>query len=368
MAVRPLVRGPLMSAPINRAAHWLRSRLTYWQEWLVLLLLAADDVWVYRSSGSFAHSSQVALCAALTVAAAVLLRRGWLKLFGPVLFYDLVRLARRGRYALLRCLYAVLLFLMLLSVYNNFRAWDIDADAKVKQLPRLAEVFFFTFMIVPSLVVCLLTPAFTAGAIAEEKERRTLEFLLATDLHDREIVLGKQTARLANLTLFVLTGLPILSFMQFLGGVDPDLVVTGFAATGLTMLGLCSLSMLCSVYSRKTRNAIVLTYLTMVAYLAVSGVAKITLTLNPSVAGIALGFGEDPLTVQDAVDAFSVANPFVTLARLEMFLMSQGALADYLPELLSEYAVFYGLMTLICTTWAVLRMRPAALFQTFGTT
>ena len=77
-----------------------------------------------------------------------------------------------------------------------------------------------------------------AGSIAEEKDRKTLEFLLATDLRNREIILSKLGARLANLLLFILTGLPILSILQFLGGVDPNLVLAGFAATFLTMAGL----------------------------------------------------------------------------------------------------------------------------------
>src|SRR5438046_2690039 len=40
----------------------------------------------------------------------------WLKLFGPVLFYDMIRAARRGRYFLLRFLYALLLLYILFSV------------------------------------------------------------------------------------------------------------------------------------------------------------------------------------------------------------------------------------------------------------
>ena len=34
----------------------------------------------------------------------------------------------------------------------------------------------------------------------------------------------------------VLVGLPILSFLQFLGGIDPNLLLAGFAATIVTMV------------------------------------------------------------------------------------------------------------------------------------
>src|SRR5438105_13980589 len=99
------------------------------------------------------------------------------------------------------------------------------------------------------MLVALVAPGYTAGAIAEEKDRRTLEAVLATDLRNREIVLSKLVVRLANLTLMLLTGLPIWALLQFLGGIDPDLVLAGFLATGVTMASLASLSILNSVYA-----------------------------------------------------------------------------------------------------------------------
>src|SRR5207244_5018575 len=91
------------------------------------------------------------------------------------------------------------------------------------------------FMIVQFVWGVMLTPAMVAGSIAEEKDRRTLEFILATDLRDREIVFGKLAARFANIVLLLLTGVPILSALQFLGGVDPGMMLAGFAATLLTL-------------------------------------------------------------------------------------------------------------------------------------
>src|SRR5438874_423724 len=86
-------------------------------------------------------------------------------------------------------------------------------------------------------------------------------WLLGTHLGNHEIVLSKFGARLANLTLFLITGLPILTILQFLGGIDPDLVLVGFAATGLTMFGLGGVALFLSVVSQKPRDAIALTYL-----------------------------------------------------------------------------------------------------------
>src|SRR4029079_3567954 len=124
------------------------------------------------------------------------------------------------------------------------------------------------FMLVQISMVVLLTPAYVAGAIAEEKDRRTLEFLMGTDVRNREIVLSKLLSRLANVTLFLLTGLPILSILQFVGGVDTELMLSGFAVTGVTMLALARVSILFSTLFQRPRDAIGMTYLTIVAYCA----------------------------------------------------------------------------------------------------
>src|SRR5207247_9608318 len=101
------------------------------------------------------------------------------------------------------------------------------------EMARFAASFFHTFLIVQFLAVLLLAPAFTAGAIAEEREKGTLSDLLTTQLLSREIILGKLFSRLSQLVLLLLVGVPILSLLQLLGGLDPALLAAGF---GLTLL------------------------------------------------------------------------------------------------------------------------------------
>src|SRR5262245_17811533 len=122
----------------------------------------------------------------LLVVAGLFFAARWL--FGPVLFYDLVRSSRRGRNVLLRVLYAAALLFALATLYLNYDPFDGDPFSRSPRgLASFAEAFFCTFVGVQFGAVLLLTPAYFAGAIAEEKDRKTLEFLLATDLHSREI-------------------------------------------------------------------------------------------------------------------------------------------------------------------------------------
>src|SRR5262249_8031663 len=156
---------------------------------------------------------------------------------------DLVRSARRSRTFLVRTGYLSILLLVLCWMYL---AWvprgQVGEPIPSSQIAEFSLRFFFTFMAAQLLLVVVLTPAYTAGAIAEEKERKTLEFILATDLRNREIVLGKVVSRVAHLSLFILAGLPVLSFMQFVGGVPPLPLLLGFAGTGVTMASLACLS------------------------------------------------------------------------------------------------------------------------------
>jgi ABC-type transport system involved in multi-copper enzyme maturation permease subunit len=203
------------------------------------------------------------------LAGAAWLRPRWRHWFGPVMGYDLVRTARRGQLNGHRALYAVFLLLMLLVLfwswfpYSDLASLMRPVSLRPADVAQFANSFFTWFMVTQFVVVLLVTPAYTSGAIADERERRTLGFLLATDLSNREIVLGMLGARLANLSLLIVAGLPVLSLLLFLGGVDPNLVLAGFLATLMTMASLGSLSMLVSVYARTTLQALISTYLWM---------------------------------------------------------------------------------------------------------
>jgi ABC-type transport system involved in multi-copper enzyme maturation permease subunit len=351
---------------------WLRHKLAWsnsrqaWEERLGLALVVGGVALLLAFGGRLPLGAQAVLWGCLVLALAVLMRRGWFTLFGPVLFYDLVRIGRRTRYTLLRCLYALLLLALLCWIYWIWLVRIEGSTIRATEMAAFAESFFYTFMCVQFVTVAILTPAYTAGAIADEKDRRTLEFLLATDLRNREIVLSKLAARVANLLLIILTGLPILSFLQLLGGVDPGLVLAGFAATGLTMISLASLSIFCSVLARKPRDAIVLTYLTAVAYLVLSGmswllIVPLGLGAFPSTAG-----WTSPVTVSDLVEWLNAGNIIAGVTRL----FGGGAMGkrpdELLPKLLRNYLLFHGVVAVVFSGWAVTRLRAVALKQTYG--
>jgi ABC-type transport system involved in multi-copper enzyme maturation permease subunit len=328
-------------------------------ECCLLLALLAEGVGLLWLPASVGPGPRVLLWGQWLLLAAALAVSVGLTLFGPVFYFDLVRLTRRGRYFLIRVVYALALLFVLWVIWSNEAAYR-GGELSASQMAAFASHFFFLFVAVQFGMVVLLTPAYVAGAIAEEKDRRTLEFVLATDLRDREIVLGKLGARLLNLLFVVLAGLPILALMQFLGGVDPGLLAAAFAGTALTMLGLAAVSILFSTLVRRSRDAIVLTYLAVPAYLLVGAVCYLLLQPPSWATFPSTDTWDSPFTLADAVEWFNAGN---TVRALQRVFLAYGSptLGDEVATVLGHYALFHGLLTLVCLAGAVLSVRRVAL-------
>jgi ABC-type transport system involved in multi-copper enzyme maturation permease subunit len=106
----------------------------------------------------------------------------------------------------------------------------------------------------------VLTPAYLGSAIAEEKERRTLELLFTTHLNNTEIILGKLISRVIHLVGFVIAGLPILSLIQFWGGIDMLLIAGNLVNTILNIISIGSVCLLASVLARSVTAAVMTSY------------------------------------------------------------------------------------------------------------
>jgi ABC-type transport system involved in multi-copper enzyme maturation permease subunit len=345
-----------------------------WRERLVgLLLLAVGTLLLYLTVRHLGPWLAAILWSIYGLALAVSSRQGWIRLFGPVLFYDMVRTARRSRYSLIRILYGGFLFVtlcylvMILALTPRMGGQPL----RPRDTAMVAEWFFAFYMIVQVVIVVVLTPAYVAGAIAEEKDRKTLEFLMATDLDNREVVFSKLLSRLANMTLLLLTGLPILSILQLMGGVDPELMLAGFAGVGLTMLGIASISILFSTLMKKPRDAISVTYLFLLAY---GSVATVPLIIPGTWVMMPIWFGENPPTLRDAIQVLNAGNPIAAIRDVIVAIEggNRGArtnLAAELPGILTRYTWFHLALSAFCIAWSILRVRAIALKQTpAGTT
>lgn len=174
-------------------------------------------------------------------------------LLGPVFWYEALTASRRGRHFLLRSAYAAVL---LVALASNYQAYEQLSDGSLATSANLAATFFETFSILQICVVMLVAPAMVAGAIAQERERRTIEYLLVSQLSSVEIVVGKLGARLALMTYLLLAGIPVLSIAVLMGGIAPDSLWRVFLATVSALVMVGGLSIWASATSKKTSSAV----------------------------------------------------------------------------------------------------------------
>lgn len=355
-------------AKLRRVVPWSNTRQA-WAERAALAGLVTLGVALARFGGTLNPPQQFAASLVAGGLALVLLQRGWVKLFGPVLFYEMLRGGRRAAHVVLRTLYAGIVLYILLVVYLVWLATVARPDESTAELlsgrslpaRRLADfssMFLMVYLAVQTVVAFVLTPAYTAGAVAAERERGTLVPLLGTDLSSHEVVLSMLASRLANLSMVLLTGLPILSIMEFVGGVDPGVVWAGFAATVVSMLSLGSLGLWNSIRAEKPRAAMLRTYLLAMTYLAASGASLILLAPSFGLASFpSTPTWTSPVTLDDVAGWLNAGNPFTALGEIANGLSAGAALDAVLPGLLRRYVVFHLAVTAICLAWSVARLR-----------
>ncbi len=83
-----------------------------------------------------------------------------------------------------------------------------------------AVMVYFVIICLEAAMVAFLVPVFTAGSIAGEREKQTLEILLTTVLKPRQIVIGKLMSSISMVILLVFSSLPVVSIVFTIGGIS----------------------------------------------------------------------------------------------------------------------------------------------------
>jgi ABC-2 type transport system permease protein len=124
---------------------------------------------------------------------------------------------------------------------------------------------FLGMIMLQTLMVAVLAPAATAGAISSEREHQTLELLAVTPISSLAIVLGKLVSALAWVFVLVLASIPVTALVFVFGGVAPDDVLRGYVVLLATAIGLGSVGIFYSALTRRTGASTGLTFITMLA-------------------------------------------------------------------------------------------------------
>ena len=108
-------------------------------------------------------------------------------------------------------------------------------------------------LLLETLLVMFLAPAFTAGAISLEREKQTIDMLITTPISSLAIVLGKLFSALTYVFLLIFASIPLTALVFVFGGVAPEDVVKGYVMLLVTAIGLGCIGLFCSALFRRTQ-------------------------------------------------------------------------------------------------------------------
>ncbi len=178
---------------------------------------------------------------------------------GPVFLYECLAHSRRWQTYALRSAGVAVLLAGIASIavsrhptFDRMRAW--------RDYAALGESYFYAIIGVELTLVMLAAPAATAGALCVDRARGTLAHMLATELSDAEIVLGKLAARLLPVLGLVAGSWPVLAISSLLGGIDPVALALAFAVILAVALLGCAMALALSVWARKPHEVVMVVY------------------------------------------------------------------------------------------------------------
>ncbi|MEW6357026.1 MAG: ABC transporter permease subunit [Planctomycetota bacterium] len=180
----------------------------------------------------------------------------------PVLLDELIRIARSRRVHLFRILYLLAFLSGAIMVsqgvaVNPHGGYSGEVEA---QVARMGKALFYCYVVCQSIGLGIVAPALTAGVIAREKENRTFELLLTTDLGPSEILWHRVISHILALTLLTAAAVPVFFLCMFFGGVSAGdiLAFLGFIAGFLLLC--CGAAALFSSLLRTTAGSVLASY------------------------------------------------------------------------------------------------------------
>jgi hypothetical protein len=125
---------------------------------------------------------------------------------------------------------------------------------------QIGRVAFATLAHTQLTLIMLILPAYAAGAIALEREKRTLEMLRATLVTPFDVVTGKLVVVLAFGATLLISSLPVAAWCMMLGGIAPEEVFYSYSFLLMAALFVTGLGIVFSTMMKRSTGAVVATY------------------------------------------------------------------------------------------------------------
>jgi len=187
-------------------------------------------------------------------------------MLGPVFYQEMLLGGRRNQLHVFRWIYAGWLVFQIGGLYFIYLMYETahqfdPTGYTASSAPEIVGSWFTRLFLIQQMILLLLaTPALVAGAVADEKRRGTLQYLLLASLDTRHILLGKLFGRSAQVALLMIAGLPLYALFAGFSGINPlTMLLTGVALL-MPIFALSAGTLLASVFCRQTRDAVLALY------------------------------------------------------------------------------------------------------------
>jgi ABC-type transport system involved in multi-copper enzyme maturation permease subunit len=186
----------------------------------------------------------------------------------PVMLKELRERMRGARAFVVITIYLGLMAGFAVLLYLIQRA-DIQ-DQGTALTGQLGRDLFAGVVGIEFLLIVFIAPAFTAGAVTAERERKTYDLLQITLLPMPSFIVGKLESALSYVFLLLLAAIPLQSIAFLFGGVSETELILAFIILAVTAVTLGAVGMFFSTLVDRTLTASVRAY--TVAFIVVVGV------------------------------------------------------------------------------------------------
>jgi ABC-type transport system involved in multi-copper enzyme maturation permease subunit len=187
-------------------------------------------------------------------------------LFGPIFQKEVRSAGRRRATYLFRAIYALTLLLLVALAFQGLRqtASHLTGVQRLQMLQQLAPQLGLIIMWFQFVALALAAPIFSGSAICDERRARSLGTLLTTPLTASQIVGGKLSSRVVQLTILALLAAPLLLAIRVFGGLDARIILASTAVSLSTAFLGAALALMYSTWHRRATGAAVFGLLTLV--------------------------------------------------------------------------------------------------------
>lgn len=190
----------------------------------------------------------------------------------PMIVKELRQRLRERRAWLLPTLYLLVLSGIVICVYY----FNTDTGRRLRgadvQGADIGQAVFLGVVFTEIIVLLLMAPVFSSGAITIEKEQRTLAGLLTSLLTAPQIWWGKLVSALLYLLLLLASSLPLLALSFAFGGVEPLELFKAVGSTVLALASICAIGLWCSAQFRRSVHATASCYAIVLVLSAVTAI------------------------------------------------------------------------------------------------